>query len=108
MSWLADREEFIHLMAREGLSLKDTRVVLRAGSTIQRLAVEDCSRQLTEREIAMAERLEKRIHMITADMGWPSPLFGGDPRGCVVKVRVPSGYTNDWGREGVCVPTRRW
>jgi hypothetical protein len=32
------------------------------------------------------------------------PKFGGDPRGCVLKLQVPSGATNDWGREGVCVP----
>lgn len=33
-----------------------------------------------------------------------TPIFGGDPRGCVLKLKMPSGYTNDWGREGVCVP----
>jgi hypothetical protein len=33
-----------------------------------------------------------------------TPIFQGDPRGAVVKLRVPSGYTNDMGREGVCVP----
>lgn len=32
------------------------------------------------------------------------PVFYGDPRGAVVKLQVPSGRTNDWGREGVCVP----
>ena len=32
------------------------------------------------------------------------PEFSGDPRGAVVKLKVPSGFTNDWGRVGVCVP----
>lgn len=32
------------------------------------------------------------------------PVFGGDPRGATVKLRVPSGKTNDWGQEGICVP----
>lgn len=32
------------------------------------------------------------------------PIFNGDPRGAVVKLKVPSGRTDDWGREGVCVP----
>lgn len=32
------------------------------------------------------------------------PIFSGDPRGAVVKLRVPSGRTNDWGQTGVCVP----
>jgi hypothetical protein len=34
------------------------------------------------------------------------PHFNGDPRGAVVKLSVPSGRTDDWGREGICVPTR--
>lgn len=34
------------------------------------------------------------------------PVFSGDPRGCVLKIQVPSGKTNDWGREGLCVPVR--
>lgn len=32
------------------------------------------------------------------------PIFSGDPRGVVLKLKVPSGKTDDWGREGLCVP----
>lgn len=32
-------------------------------------------------------------------------LFQNDPRGAVLKIRVPDGYTNDMGREGICVPS---
>jgi hypothetical protein len=35
-----------------------------------------------------------------------TPVFQGDPRGACVKLRVPSGRTNDWGQTGICVPTR--
>jgi len=31
-------------------------------------------------------------------------ILGGDPRGCVVKIKVPDGFTNDFGNEGICVP----
>lgn len=31
-------------------------------------------------------------------------VFGGDPRGCTVKITVPSGKTDDWGEDGICVP----
>ena len=34
-----------------------------------------------------------------------SPVCQGDPRGACVKLRVPSGRTDDWGQTGVCVPT---
>jgi hypothetical protein len=33
-------------------------------------------------------------------------VFAGDSRGCVFKLQVPSGRTNDWGKEGICVPVR--
>lgn len=33
-------------------------------------------------------------------------ILGGDPRGCVAKLVMPDGYTNDFAREGVCVPYR--
>lgn len=34
------------------------------------------------------------------------PIFQGDSRGACVKIRVPSGRTDDHAREGICVPTR--
>lgn len=34
------------------------------------------------------------------------PVFGGDPRGACVKLKVPSGRTDDWGQTGLCVPVR--
>jgi len=33
------------------------------------------------------------------------PVFLGDPRGAVLKIRVPDGHTTDMGREGICVPS---
>lgn len=32
-------------------------------------------------------------------------VFQGDPRGATIKLVLPSGYTDDWAREGLCVPT---
>lgn len=33
-------------------------------------------------------------------------IVNRDPRGAVLKIQVPSGKTDDWRREGICVPTR--
>jgi hypothetical protein len=33
--------------------------------------------------------------------------IGGDPRGCIFKLVVPNGFTDDFGGEGVCVPDGR-
>lgn len=30
--------------------------------------------------------------------------FGGDPRGCTVKLTGPESVYDSWGRDGVCVP----
>lgn len=32
-------------------------------------------------------------------------IFSGDPRGCTVKLTFKDGATNDFGKEGWCVPT---
>ena len=46
---------------------------------------------------------EERVRAILAPYK-VVPVFNGDPRGAVVKLAVPSGRTDDWGRTGVCVP----
>ena len=49
------------------------------------------------------EKCEGRIRELCEEINCV-PVFSGDPRGCTVKLKVPSGRTNDWGREGICVP----
>jgi hypothetical protein len=51
-------------------------------------------------------QLETRLRAIVASLGRRfGVIFSGDPRGATVKITVPSGRTNDWAREGICVPT---
>lgn len=49
------------------------------------------------------ERAQARIVALLAPFG-VVPDFQGDPRGACVKLRVPSGRTDDWGQTGLCVP----
>lgn len=51
------------------------------------------------REEALRARLTKLLARYRV-----APVFSDDPRGAVVKLKVPSGRTNDWGQTGVCVP----
>jgi hypothetical protein len=99
-----DKLEFVFTMARHSnLSLHDCKRIMRYASTVQRLAETACNQELTVAEIRKDERMQMDIIEICA----PSNIeakFSGDPRGCVVKLIVPDGYTNDWGREGICVP----
>jgi hypothetical protein len=60
-----------------------------------------------ERELERREsKLEDLIRRKCQELGEGFvPVFGGDPRGNTIKIKVPSGRTNDWGGEGISVPT---
>ena len=123
---MTEREKFIYDMAAEGLSREKVRDVLRNAKTIQRLSEAECNGDYPcdngEREVKFCAkceagyvpavmvkgvcpncRAEARIVKALAGTG-VEPVFQGDPRGACVKLRVPSGKTDDWGREGMCVP----
>ena len=104
MSWLREREEFVAIMSREGMALEDIRRVLRDAQAVQRSAEVNWNREITGEERERWRRASNRI--LTAcgtDFG---VIFQSDPRGACVKIKVPSGKTNDWGQAGICVPTR--
>lgn len=50
-------------------------------------------------------RAQRRIETAIEPYGITAS-FGGDPRGSICTLKVPSGYTNNWGRDGVYVPVR--
>jgi hypothetical protein len=118
------RLAFVLAMGREGMDERTARLILRHSATVQRLAVDACNRELTPRETQRALQARDRIAALigrtecqrvaarAVEMGWlvASPgfavVFNGDPRGACVKIKVPSGRTDDWGGVGICVPTR--
>lgn len=69
-----------------------------------RLAERACNEDVPGLE-AKTEKLEKAIADVCRkiDPGCV-PVFSGDPRGATVKLRVPSGRTNDFGGTGIVVP----
>ncbi len=135
-----DREEFIALMAKEGVSIEVSRAFLRAGATLHRLAELECSSEAADRDrvrcpgdagigseggrclcrdygsyrdtpgdighgtvprIAVQEaRITARVEKLAAKHGL-GLISGGDPRGAVLIVKVPSGRSNDWGGRGL-------
>lgn len=60
------------------------------------------------RHIVSEARAEEEVDRICAAAGDGfSPIFGGDPRGAVLKIKVPSGFSDSWANDGgVCVPAR--
>lgn len=98
------------IMTREEFARK----LLRYGATLGRLAEEQCNGYQTwdRREDAKRaraselkeERIRAKVEELCGQFGCKA-VFQGDPRGNVLKIQVPDGFTNDWGREGICVPT---
>lgn len=99
-----DKLEFVYAMAKHStVRMHDLQRIMRMAATVQRLAETACNRELTEREIRKDEKLQMDILALLAVEDC-NAKFSGDPRGAVVKIQVPDGYTNDWGGEGICVP----
>lgn len=82
-------------------------LLMRHAKTYHRIQEMWCSVEMTPKQVKYWEHreqlLEKRITEICKSIGC-EPIFEGDPRGCDVLVKVPTGYTDDWGHSGVCVP----
>jgi hypothetical protein len=105
MASTKDKLEFVYAMAKHSnATVHDCQRLMRYAETYQRIAVEECNRALTEKEIRKQENVGMDIIAICAELEIEA-ILGGDPRGCTVKIAVPDGYTNDMGREGICVPT---
>src|SRR5688572_18199034 len=113
-----DREEFISIMSKEGVPLLVSRVLLRYGQTLHRLAVAQCNGDypadggfgkwatkpcdrcgrhwalpvLLKGNLCPDCRTEDRVRDVCKAHGL-APVFGGDPRGAVLIIKVPSGRT---------------
>lgn len=104
MASAKDKMEFVFAMGRHSTaSLYDCKLIMRYAAVFQYLAVEDCNRELTDAERNKRLRTANKLLAVCTPLDI-KPKWSGDPRGCVVKLVVPDGYTNDMGREGICVP----
>lgn len=129
MTYQQDRDETVALLTIEGMPLPVIRRLFSLSQTLHRLAVAQCNGDWPadngERKTVVCPecagcwhpsamkgtpklcpdcRATARTHAIMPT-GFRAVLQG-DPRGCVLKVAVPSGRTNDGGREGICIPVR--
>ena len=113
-------EEFARTLRRECAAVAETgehpdaifgyllilaRRLMRYAATYHRLQEIDCNRGLTDAERAKEGRVEAAVTKLVAPYGM-TPIFSGDPRGCCLKLTLPSGYTDDMAHEGLCVPIR--
>lgn len=123
-----EREAFIAQLVRAlpdfpaPLIVRNARLIIRHAVTHGHLAEQSCNghpaqgspsmdvatvNRLQEKwdaRIAKREaQIERRIAELCAEIGI-AVHFGGDPRGYTVKVQLPNGASNTWGRDGWGVP----
>ena len=113
MSYLKDRDEFVAIMAVEGLPLEEIGRTMRLATRYHRIQEDYCNGPRNgDWTQEWQDSLEHREQVIEVGLTQRrafyniTPVFQGDPRGATVKLKVPSGKTNDWASEGICVPTR--
>lgn len=81
--------------------MRDAAEMVRVAGGLQRLGVEQCNRELTEREKKRERALELSINLSAVRYG-ATVRTDGDPRGHVVKLKFRDGERhNDFGGEGV-------
>jgi hypothetical protein len=99
--------EFAVFMTREFPTVRPSQLVELCALSKRHARYQEarCNRQLTTRDERAEERIEKRIAAVCQEIDPRCvPVFGGDPRGCTVKLSVPSRTVTDFGGEGLAVP----
>lgn len=101
-----DKMEFTYLMGKHApqFPLHQLYRLMRYGATYARFATEYCNRQLSEAEQQKWLRVANKAISLCVEYNCGLHIQN-DPRGCTFKVKVLDGHTNDWGQEGICVPT---
>lgn len=108
---VTDLEQFLADCRKHGApdaTSADCASLLRQAASYDREMVKLCNGEIqysSDGELpAFTRNLGKRIEKLAERVGAVSVKLGGDPRGCVVKLVWPNGETNDFGKEGWCVP----
>jgi hypothetical protein len=102
-----DKMEFAFYMARHtSATPHQIYRLMRYGATLNRLATEQCNRQWTDRDQRKRDNVEAAVAKACKQIkGVQQAIFSNDPRGACLKLAVVDGFTTDWGREGICVPS---
>lgn len=106
--------EFAVAMSRHTrTTVRQIEALMRYAATLHRLAEKACNEVFTDTDDRKQFSIEEKVKKLCAETirGYgeneiaPVPVFSGDSRGCVLKIRVPDGFTDDGGGEGICVPS---
>ena len=95
-------QEFLVMLARELPNEKDLTIIdlakqlMKLARKHDRLQVCDCNVGLSDKQRAQEKRIEDKVVELCGTFGF-KVKFSGDPRGCTVKLILPSGRYNSFG-----------
>lgn len=104
-------EQFTHDLNAHGCktSIARAQSLIRLAKRHHRFMEEYCNgREMYDAEGEPVKVLKRNRDSILENakaIGCKGVVFSGDPRGCTVKLQFRDGFTDDWGKEGYCVPT---
>lgn len=75
----------------------------KVAKSLHRTYEAECNGELTPRQQARQQKLERRADELAREMGATGIVLQGDPRGAPVFIICPDGYANDWGQRGITV-----
>lgn len=104
---IRDLVDWGNVCGRHGISTYQAILLRKCAVVVERYNVNQCNRQVTERETARAERAKDQAREIVEAHGF-TLITGGDPRGYALKVLFGAeGPYNTWGgaEEGYGIPT---
>lgn len=84
--------------------VKDAKAIITHAQRHHQYAEDVCNGTRSDDDSAQ-DALVRRIEQTAKRLGATAVVFSGDPRGCTVKLVFADGFTNDFGKEGYCVPT---
>lgn len=114
-SWNAEVAQFAATLAREFPKASASQIgeiaveLLVKGKKLHRAAEQYCNGDISEQVYDhLCANVGKAIARVAKECLDEAPALswrtGSDPRGCTLKLILPSGRTDDWGGEGFCVP----
>jgi hypothetical protein len=96
---------FVWAMGRHSrATVRQCEALMRYAATLQRLAEDDCNYLWTDVQERKRRSLTNKAMELCCELDCVA-IFSSDPRGAVLKIRVPSGYSDSFGGEGIVVPS---
>lgn len=80
------------------------RLAIRHGMFLEKECNEPVTQTEVNKDTDIQTRIVELVRLLFNDQPGTGVIFQGDPRGCTVKIKLPSGYKDDWGGDGFCIP----